>query len=83
MKALTIICLILFSMTAIGQSNEKVYTWTDAEGVTHYSKDAPEGTEAELISLDEQGSLSIIGTEETNAEMVGDDSQTESVKSEP
>jgi hypothetical protein len=45
MKALTI-CFILFSMAAVGQSIEKVYTWTDAEGVTHYSRDAPEGTEA-------------------------------------
>jgi hypothetical protein len=76
MKAL-ILCLILFSATAFGQSIEKVYTWTDEEGVTHYSKDAPEGTEAELISLDEQGSLSIIGTEATEAGIAGDDAQTQ------
>jgi hypothetical protein len=82
MKALTI-CFILFSMAAVGQSIEKVYTWTDAEGVTHYSRDAPEGTEAELISLDEQGSLSIIGTEATNPGIVGDDSQTEPAESNP
>lgn len=82
MKTL-ILCLMLFSVTAIGQGIEQVYTWTDAEGVTHYSKDAPDGTEAELISLDEQGSLSIIGTEDTRSGVVGDDSQTESAKANP
>jgi hypothetical protein len=78
-----ILCLVLFSTAAIGQSAEKVYTWTDAEGVTHYSREAPEGAEADLISLDEEGSLSIIGTEQTDAGIVGDDSQTEPATSNP
>lgn len=82
MKVLTV-CLILFSITAVGQSVEKVYTWIDSEGVTHYSKDAPDGTEAELISLDEQGSLSIIGTENAEPGIVGDDSQREPAESNP
>ncbi len=35
-------------------SGEKVYTWTDADGVTHYSDTPPPEADAEAVDLSEQ-----------------------------
>lgn len=62
-----------FATAALTQSLDTVYTWTDAEGVTHYSTSPPENAEAESISMDNLGPLSIIGTEGSTPLRVDDE----------
>ena len=75
MKALIFMMAALVTIGAAAEQTtqqqaeqEKIYTWVDKEGVTHYSRSAEaavKNAEVEPANLDEQNSLSIIPGEIT------------------
>lgn len=64
MKTLIVLPLCLCATVAL--ADETVYSWVDAEGVTHYSQNPPDQTRTavERIELNSETSLSVIGDSE-------------------
>jgi hypothetical protein len=67
----SVLFLLLLALSCTGLAAQKVYTWTDENGVVHYDDNPPPGGEAEAIQATEAyrpGSVSVQPEADTVAE---------------